>query len=77
MAKQLRGNPLPKKRRSYPWGQWTNGKTWVVKQGEDFDMSLVQFRTYLHERSRKFGQQLQTQTDRDAGTITFRFYGKR
>jgi hypothetical protein len=32
--------------RRYPWDQWTNGETWVLTQGEDFDVTVDSFLRY-------------------------------
>jgi hypothetical protein len=72
MAEQL-DTDRPKRRRFYPWPEWTNGKVWRARQGEDFTVTTASFQTALHQRARHQGICVQTGSP-EKGVVEFRFY---
>ena len=38
--------------RRYPWDEWTDGKIWEIRQGEDYDVPTENMRVNLHDRAR-------------------------
>lgn len=57
----------------YPWSEWTNGETWELTRGRDFDCQAHTMRPRFVAEARKRGM---TVTTRITGeTISFRFIG--
>jgi hypothetical protein len=62
----------PRRRRYYPWEQWTDGTTWRAKQGEDFTVTPASFQTALHQRARLEGMYVETGSP-EKGIVEFKF----
>jgi hypothetical protein len=62
----------PRRRTRYPWHEWTDGSTWRIKQGEDYDISDLQMQGSLHMRARNNNLTVQTASP-EAGVIEFQF----
>ena len=62
--------------RKYPWRLWTNGETWRICQGEDFDVEVETMRTGLHNRARNDGLRVKTsiQVKNSKKYIYFKFW---
>lgn len=62
----------------YPWELWTNGETWEVKSGVDFNCTPESFVIYLYHKARDINMKVQTSTLPAEGDkpvrIVFRFY---
>lgn len=44
----------------YPWEEWTDGQTWILKQGEDFDCTIPSMRAIVHAKARELEQKVTT-----------------
>lgn len=72
MATKLSAMPERKARATtHPWGEWTDGSVWKIKQGEDFAGKVEPMRVRLYSKARELGKKLEIVVDRDAATITF------
>lgn len=64
----------PSGKPKYPWGKWTNGKTYRVTQGVHFTCKPDSFTVYLYHRATKMGVQVKTSIEPGNPTrIVFRF----
>lgn len=61
--------------RRYPWSEWTNGATWAVQQGEDFDIPVESFRSLLHGYGMRNGMTCKTKRMSDS-VLHFQFVPK-
>jgi hypothetical protein len=50
----------PRRRTFYPWHEWTDGRTWRAKKGEDFNIGLNGFQYLLHQKARTLGVKVKT-----------------
>jgi hypothetical protein len=80
MARRVKVMPIKRRNkykgyRIYPWDKWSDGSTWKVKQGTDFDISIRNFQIYVHQAAAKRGLKVQTYTDGDA--LYFQFYNEK
>lgn len=75
MAERVEGATEPRRRRWYPWQEWTDGKVWRAKEGEDFSCSPASFQTALHLRARQQGLTVTTGSP-EQGIIEFQFSPK-
>jgi len=57
----------------YPWDEWTDGKTHVIEQGEDFTVSYESMRTILYSKARRMDMKVWTNMSPDGGMF-IRFY---
>jgi len=57
----------------YPWTEWTDGKTWEVTKGEDFECTLNSFRNGLYSIAKTLGLKVTSMTMPSEGSIRFRF----
>jgi hypothetical protein len=57
----------------YPWSDWTDGQTWEVVGGEDFQCSVSSFRNGLYSIAKTMKLKVITMTLEDAESIRFRF----
>lgn len=46
--------------RRYPWDEWTDGGTWKLTRGEDFDAPADQFRNRLYAVATRRGKKVMT-----------------
>ena len=44
----------------YPWHDWLNGSTWLLLQGEDFDIPPVEFQAYVLHLARENNARVKT-----------------
>lgn len=51
MAEVLSEFPL-RNTAKYDWDKWLDGRIWRLVRGEDFDLTLDQFRNQVHNRAR-------------------------
>jgi hypothetical protein len=58
--------------RRYPWDQWANGETWVLTQGEDFDVTVDSFCDTAREWARTHGYLLRSEAHSET-TVFLRF----
>jgi hypothetical protein len=75
MAKRVKGATEPRRRRFYPWQDWTDGTVWSAKEGEDFTCNPASFQTALHLRARQQGLIVSTGSP-EPGIIEFQFLPK-
>ena len=54
---------LPK-RRTYPWGDFFNGKPWKLVEGEDYD-DLRSFRAMCYRKAKEYGVKVRTKMSKD------------
>tara|TARA_R100000808_G_C2153561_1_gene163869 strand:- start:2781 stop:3059 length:279 start_codon:yes stop_codon:yes gene_type:complete len=57
----------------YPWAEWTDGRTWEVEKGEDFECTLNSFRNGLYSIAKTLAMKVTSMTLPDEGVIRFRF----
>lgn len=58
----------------YPWDEWMDGATWLIKEGEDFSISTASMLRSLHVRAWRHGYFVETGCWPDGVHIVFRFY---
>ena len=58
-------------RGKYPWHEWGNGKSWLLKRGEDYTVDDESFRASVYRYARK--NQLRAITVRVKGGVKVRF----
>jgi len=75
MAERVDGALEPRRRRWYPWSEWTDGAVWRAREGEDFSCSPASFQTALHLRARQQGLSVSTGSP-EPGIIEFQFLPK-
>lgn len=68
MAERIHDPPEPE---GYPWDDWTDGDTWRVVHGEDFQCDTASLQTYLYRVARR--RKMIVTTKRDGDTIVFKF----
>lgn len=56
----------------YPWSEWSDGQTWKITQGQDFEISPHSFCTQLYNRAGKIGKKVSCSVLGDQ--IVFRFH---
>lgn len=64
-------NETPAPRGKYPWHEWTDGRTWQAKQGEDFQCSQSGFLAQIHQRAKNHG--MRAVTTSKGNVVRFRF----
>jgi len=57
----------------YPWAEWTDGRTWEVEKGEDFECTLNSFRNGLYSVAKTLAMKVTSMTLPAEGVIRFRF----
>lgn len=62
MARTIDRFPVTPRRtqRSYPWHEWTDGGTWMLVRGEDFDAEIEVFRNKLYAQASRRGLKVRT-----------------
>jgi hypothetical protein len=61
----------------YDWETWANGKVWLLRQGEDFDVSLRSFSAHCHGTAAKLGKRAavrQVPQEDGVPALAVRFY---
>jgi hypothetical protein len=74
MGRQLPESEALEAPPSYPWDDWTNGKPWEIRQGEDFSdkIPVRNFVSAMHAKASAKGMKCKTKTS--GGTILFQFF---
>jgi len=70
------GEPSPG-RRKYPWDEWTDGSTWEIWRGNDYDVVTENMRVNLHMKADSLDCKVRTRKfeDDDQGEgLIFQFY---
>lgn len=57
----------------YPWGEWTDGSIWQVKEGEDFASNLKTFVQGLYAYGKRHELKVEVRADAAQGIAAFRF----
>tara|TARA_R100000306_G_C4356527_1_gene133019 strand:- start:679 stop:960 length:282 start_codon:yes stop_codon:yes gene_type:complete len=57
----------------YPWAEWTDGRTWEVEKGDDFECTLNSFRNGLYSIAKTLAMKVTSMTVPEKGIIRFRF----
>jgi hypothetical protein len=78
MAKRLNHFPddqAPQSQRRYPWPEWTDGSTWEIRQGVDYDVATENMRVNLHVKADSLGTKVRTKkiSDTDGEGLVFQF----
>ena len=76
MAKTIADNLLVTSRgrsHHYPWQDWTDGQTWEVAKGADFECTLNSFRNGLYSIAKNLGMKVVSMTVPEDESIRFRF----
>lgn len=72
MARQLRrGVQLLKQKPKYDWNNWTNGRVWELKKGEDFHNNPTSFRTLIYNVAVRRNMIVSTSVDGDSIYLQF------
>lgn len=45
--------PKPSRRNRYPWAEWLDGSTWLLKSGEDFTVAAETMRVMVYQNAKK------------------------
>lgn len=53
----------------FPWEQWLDGRTWILKQGEDFHLNPKQMRQAIYKAANKYGVKVQVHINDNKVTI--------
>jgi hypothetical protein len=87
LASRLDQFPVTPRRaqRSYPWHQWTDGGTWMLVRGEDFDLEIEIFRNKLYAQASRRRLKVRTHkeqaeaaqdgVEKDREVLFVQFYG--
>jgi hypothetical protein len=77
MARKLDSFPGdgPSGQRRYPWGEWTDGSTWEIRRGEDYDVATENMRVNLHLKADAQLKKVRTKkvNDEDCEGLVFQF----
>lgn len=49
------------RRSKYPWDEWLDGRTWLLKHGADFTVSTETMRVMLYQNATKRGVKVTTE----------------
>jgi hypothetical protein len=63
MARRLEtfpGDNGPRGNRRYPWREWTDGSTWEILRGEDYDVATENMRVNLHMKADSLFRKVRT-----------------
>lgn len=66
------GGAQVRSQRKYPWDEWTDGSTWEIRRGEDYDVATENMRVNLHMRADSMLRKVRTRKfhdDRGEGLI--------
>lgn len=58
----------------YPWEQWTDGRVWLLKRGEDFKTGLTSFAGACYQRAHRDRRQVRLRKNEAEGTVHLQFY---
>src|SRR5260370_32665583 len=64
-------------RRKSPWDEWTDGSTWEIRRGDDYDVATESMRVNLHMKADSLGCKVRTRKfeDDDQGEgLIFQFF---
>ncbi len=74
MAKRLNAFPGEEKgSRRYPWGEWTDGSAWEIRQGSDYDVATENMRVNLHLKADALGRKVRTKKVAGGAGLIFQF----
>jgi hypothetical protein len=73
MAERVNDGQPPRRRRYYPWSEWTDGSKWRAMEGKDYAVSAASFQTALHQRARLEGLTVDTGSP-EKGIVEFQFH---
>jgi hypothetical protein len=74
MARRLQAFPGDKKGlRRYPWREWTDGSTWEIRQGDDYDVATENMRVNLHLKAEALGRKVRTRKVTGGAGLVFQF----
>jgi hypothetical protein len=74
MAKRVDNIEFKKHPRSkYNWDEWTDGSTWLIEQGEDFDASVVSMKGHIYSHAFKNNRKVRVRTVSETA-IAFQFF---
>lgn len=59
-------------RGKYPWDEWSDGRPWRIRQGQDFDVSISAMRSVLYQRAARFDLSVKVSKTADC-ELTFQF----
>jgi hypothetical protein len=78
MARRLDSFPGEGRRghRRYPWDEWTDGGTWEIRRGEDYDVPTENMRVSLHVKATSLVRKVRTQKvdDGQGEGLIFQFF---
>jgi hypothetical protein len=58
----------------YDWDKFSDGQTWVCRQGQDFNITPVSFRALVHRTANARGMKAETTINKRDQSVTFRFF---
>ena len=67
----------PRGQRKYPWDEWTDGSTWEIRRGEDYDVATENMRVNLHMKADSLRCKVRThkfEDDDQSEGLIFRFF---
>lgn len=59
---------------TYDWDKLSDGQVWVRYKGIDFQSEVASFRALVHRTASAKGLKVETSIDKNAESVTFRFY---
>lgn len=65
MAERLDDFPKGHERHLFPIDEWTDGSTWKLTRGADFEQDVARMRTLLYAAARRRGMRLQSRSVRE------------
>jgi hypothetical protein len=60
-------------RAKYDWAEWTDGTTWQIEQGEDFNCSVPSMKGHIYSHAFKNGRKVRVRQVNDT-TLAFQFF---
>ena len=65
----------PRGNRKYPWREWTDGSTWQILRGEDYDVATENMRVNLHMKADSMLRRVRTRKfdDQRSEGLVFQF----
>lgn len=69
MAKTLDKFPKTNRPAKYPWKEWFDGRVWQLTKGEDFNTSVVNFRSQAYIAATKHGLKVRVHANGDDAIV--------
>lgn len=66
-------NLSPLRARIYPWDEWTDGRAWRIRRGEDFKVSAASMATMVRLRAKADGMTATCRIVDDGEAVEFQF----